>query len=138
MILYTFYAVAPTLAKSEIAQKIADEWITNKKELYQSADWTCYCRILKNKNNTDKISKEKIKQYLYNIELNIHESANRVRYSMNNFIIAVGTFYEPLEKQALEVAKNIGEIYVDMGEISCKISLATTYIQKAIDKTKGN
>lgn len=84
-----------------------------------------------------KISKEKLEQYLYNIKLNIHNSANRTRYSMNNFVIALGSFYKPLQKEALEVAKNIGKIYVDMGETNCKTPLATKYIQKAISKTNN-
>ena len=66
---------------------------------------------------------------MYDIELNIHKSPNRVRYSMNSFVISVGTFYSPLEEKALEVAKNIGKIYVDMGETN-------TYIQKAINKKR--
>lgn len=57
---------------------------------------------------------------------------------MNQFVIAIGSFYTPLEEQALEVAKNIGQVYVDMGETSCKTPLATTYIQKAIDKRKSS
>lgn len=128
------YTVATTLAKSEIAQEIADEWISSQKELYQSAGWTCYCQLLK---YNYKISKEKLEQYLYNIKLNIHNSANRTRYSMNNFVISVGSFYKPLQKEALEVAKNIGKIYVDMGETNCKTPLATKYIQKAISKTNN-
>lgn len=127
------YTVAITLAKSEIAQEIADNWISSNKELYQSAGWTCYCNLLKNQND-DKFNIEKIKQYLYYIELNIHNSANRVRYAMNSFVIAVGVFYNPLQEQALEVAKNIGEVYVDMGKTSCKTPLATKYIQKGIAK----
>ena len=127
------YTVAITLAKSEIAQEIADEWINSKKELYQSSGWSCYCKLLKEQNN-NKFSTEKIKQYLFDIELNIHKSANRVRYSMNNFVIAVGIFYTPLQEQAFEVAKNIGEIYVDMGKTSCKTPLATKYIQNGIAK----
>ena len=127
------YTVATALAKFKMAQEIADEWINSKKELYQSAGWTCYCKLLKEQNN-DNFSIEKMKQYLYNIELNILKSDNRVRYSMNEFIIAVGIFYTPLQKQALEVAKNIGEIYVDMGETNCKTPLAAKYIQKGIEK----
>lgn len=122
------YTVATTLAKSKMAQEIADKWIDSKKELYQSAGWTCYGQLLKDKNN-EKINKEKIEKYLYDIELNIHKSPNRVRYSMNSFVISVGTFYSPLEEKALEVAKNIGKIYVDMGETN-------TYIQKAINKKR--
>lgn len=53
---------------------------------------------------------------------------------MNNFVIAVGTFYTPLQKEALNVARNIGEIYVDMGKTSCKTPLATKYIQKVISE----
>ena len=127
------YTVATTLAKSNMAQEIADKWISSQKELYQSAGWTCYCQLLKDKDN-NKISKEKMEKFLYNIELNIHKSANRVRYSMNNFVITVGIFYKPLEEQALEVAKSIGKVHVEMGKTSCKTPLATTYIQKAIDK----
>lgn len=120
-----------------LAGLIADEWINSKKDLYQSAGWKCYCQLLKCKNN-DKISKEKIEQYLHNIELNIHKRDNRARYSMNNFVISVGTFYKPLQQEAYEVAKNIGKIYVDMGETSCKTPLAIKYIQKAIEKKKSN
>lgn len=129
------YTVATTLAKSKMAQEIADKWIDSKKELYQSAGWTCYCKLLEDKNN-EKISREKIEKYLYDIELNIHKSTNRVRYSMNNFVISAGTFYSPLEEKALEVAKNIGKIHVDMGETNCKTPLAITYIQKAINKKR--
>lgn len=129
------YTVATTLAKSSRAQEIADEWIFSNKDLHQSAGWSCYCNLFKDKNN-DKINKEKIKQYLHNIELNIHQSPNRVRYSMNNFVIAVGSFYKPLQAEALNVSKVIGEVFVDMGDTSCKTPLATKYILKAIEKNK--
>lgn len=129
------YTVAPVLAKSNFAQEIADEWINSQNELYQSAGWTCYCQLLKSKNQNN-ISKEKLIYYLHKIQLNIHQSANRARYSMNNFVIAVGIFYTPLQTMALEVANNIGKINVDMGETNCKTPLATKYIQSAISKNK--
>lgn len=127
------YTVAGTLAKSDLAQEIADEWIHSKKELYQSSGWTCYCNLLKEQDN-DKFNIEKIRRYLSYIEHNIHNSANRVRYAMNNFVITVGIFYTPLQKEALEIAENIGEVYVDMGETNCKTPLATAYIKKGIAK----
>lgn len=129
------YTVATTLAKSSIAQKIADEWIFRNKYLHHSAGWLCYCNLLKVKNN-DTINKEKIKQYLHNIELNIHQSPNRVRYSINNFVIAVGSFYKTLQAQALNVAKIIWVVYVDMDDTSYKPPLATKYILKVIEKNK--
>ena len=49
------YTVATTLAKSSMAQEIADEWIFSNKDLHQSAGWSCYCNLFKDKNN-DKIN----------------------------------------------------------------------------------
>ena len=49
---------------------------------------------------------------------------------MNGFVIAVGSYVEGIHKHALQVAKNIGKINVDMGATSCKVPLATEYIAK--------
>lgn len=40
------YTVATTLAKSSMAQEIADEWIFSNKDLHQSAGWSCYCNLV--------------------------------------------------------------------------------------------
>lgn len=74
--------------------------------------------------------------YLKEIEQTIHSQPNRVRYAMNNFVIAVGISYLPLHEEAIRVANAIGKVSVDMGETSCKTPLATSYIQKAIDKNR--
>lgn len=47
------YTVATTLAKSSMAQEIADEWIFSNKDLHHSADWSCYCNLFKDKNMGD-------------------------------------------------------------------------------------
>lgn len=129
------YVVSVALAGSRHAPNIADEWIKSDKELYASAGWSSYCWLISYQND-DFFDKEKLHSYLKEIEKNIHFSPNRVRYAMNNFVIAVGTSYKPLHKEALETAKKIGKVFVDMGNTSCKTPLATEYIQKAIQKQK--
>lgn len=60
----------------------------------------------------------------------IHKAPNRVRYVMNGFVIAVGSFVAPLFDQAMSVAKQIGAVQVDVGDTSCKVPLATEYLAK--------
>jgi hypothetical protein len=49
---------------------------------------------------------------------------------MNGFVIAVGTYVEPLTAFALEVGAKIGRVSVDMGGTACKVPFAPDYIKK--------
>jgi len=64
----------------------------------------------------------------------IHQSQNRVRYTMNGFVIAIGSYVEALTKKASEVATSIGKVHVDVGGTACKVPLTTEYIKKIEDK----
>ena len=60
----------------------------------------------------------------------IKGAQNRVRYTMNGFVIAVGTYVKPLLKQAKASAKQIGVVSVDMGDTACEVRSATAQIKK--------
>ena len=47
---------------------------------------------------------------LNRIEREIDSSANRVRYTMNGFVIAVGAYVKPLTKQAKATARKLGRV----------------------------
>ena len=64
-------------------------------------------------------------------EREIHTRKNRVRYSTNNALIAIGARSSRLEKKALAIAKKIGRVEVDHGETGCKTPDAASYIPKA-------
>jgi hypothetical protein len=53
---------------------------------------------------------------------------------MNNFVIAVGTYVQPLSKFAAQTGEKIGPVTVDVGNTACKIPFAPEYIQKAEKK----
>ncbi len=55
---------------------------------------------------------------------------NRVKYTMNGFVIATGSYVKPLSKRAKKVAKKLGKVDVVMGGTSCKVPLATEVIGK--------
>ena len=60
----------------------------------------------------------------------INGAQNRVRYTMNGFVIAVGTYVKPLLKQAKASARQIGAVSVDLGDTACNVRLATACIEK--------
>ena len=64
----------------------------------------------------------------------IHDAPNRVRYVMNGFVIAVGSYIKDLTEEAAQIADKIGKVSVEMGGTACKVPLATDYIQKVVDK----
>jgi hypothetical protein len=51
---------------------------------------------------------------------------------MNGFVIAVGTHVKPLLKQAMDVARQIGVVSVDVGDTACKVRLASEQIEKMV------
>jgi hypothetical protein len=71
---------------------------------------------------------------LNRVQNTIHQVPNRMRFTMNGFIIAVGCYMKELSEHALEVAGHIGKVQVNMGETACKVQLATYYIQKVVEK----
>jgi hypothetical protein len=72
----------------------------------------------------------KLDQLLDRCGETIHAAPNRVRYSMNNYVISVGSYVAPLTIKAEKIADTIGKVSVLMGETACKVPLATDYIKK--------
>ena len=66
-------------------------------------------------------------QLLDTVKEEIHDGRNRVRYAMNGFVIAVGTYVEALTEKSKEIAKEIGKVSVDMGGTASKVPLANEY-----------
>jgi hypothetical protein len=64
------------------------------------------------------------------VEKTIHEQPNRVRYAMNGFVIAVGSYVKALTELALQAGLRIGRLAVDMGGTACKVPYAPEFIQK--------
>jgi hypothetical protein len=58
-------------------------------------------------------------------------SPDDVRYSMNGFVIACGTYVAPLGAKAIATAKKIGRVEVDLGDTACKVPDAQSYILKS-------
>lgn len=129
------YIVAVSLAETPFALEMAREWLDSHQELKASAGWNTYCWVLGFVKD-ESINKEEIKSLLKRVEKEITQSKDRVRYAMNNFVIAVGISYIPLHVEALEVANAIGKLCINLGDNNCEVPNATEHIKKAIQMNR--
>ncbi len=127
------YVVAVTLSEAIIAQEVADAWIASGEELRMSAGWSCYCWLLGNRPD-EQFSKSKLTGMLEQVEQTIHDSPERARYAMNQFIYTVGTSYLPLHERAIQCAETVGLVEVDKNKKKSKLLNAAANIQKAVEK----
>ncbi|MBB6693757.1 DNA alkylation repair protein [Cohnella xylanilytica] len=123
------YAVAGVAAESPHALELAREWIASGEETVASCGWSAYANYILITPD-DRLDLNEIRSLLRRAETGIREAANRVRYTMNGFVIAVGSSVEALHEEALEAARAIGKVDVDMGGTACKVPLAEDYIAK--------
>ncbi|WHY69932.1 DNA alkylation repair protein [Neobacillus sp. SuZ13] len=129
------YVVAVTLAETDIAQDVADKWIASGEELKMSAGWSCYCWLLGNRPDSE-FSESKMSSMLDQVKNTIHDSPDRTKSAMNNFIYTVGISYLPLHEKAVETAKAVGPVEIKRDKKKSSILLASENIQKEIDRGK--
>jgi len=123
------YSVPWVTVENPSARELALKWMKSKKELVAAAGWCTYSGIVA-MTPDDALDLAEIEKLLGTVVKDIKTAANRVRYTMNGFVIAVGSHVKPLSKQAKAAAKQIGAVTVDVGDTDCKIPLAIAYMEK--------
>lgn len=127
------FIVAVTLSEANVAQAVSDRWIASDRELHVSAGYSCYCWLLGNRKD-EEFDKEKLNSMLEIVQKTIHDSPDRAKYAMNNFVATVGVSYLPLHEKALSVAKTIGVVEVFRDKTKISVSVAAEEIGKAAAK----
>ena len=123
------YTVPWVASESPFGLELALEWIESKKETISCAGWATFSNLVALKENKD-LDLKLIDRLLDRVEKNIHQSQNRVKYTMNGFVISVGGYIASLNKKAKAVAVKIGKVDVHMGGTACKVPSAPEYILK--------
>jgi 3-methyladenine DNA glycosylase AlkD len=123
------YTVAWIAAESPYGWELGMEWIDSPKEKIASAGWNTLSGVIAMKAD-EQLDIAAIKKLLQRVQKEIHKAQNRVRYTMNGFVIGVGGYIKSLTKEAIEASNKIGVVTVDMGGTACKIPLASDYIKK--------
>jgi 3-methyladenine DNA glycosylase AlkD len=123
------YTVPWVTVEHPHGRKLAMQWIKSKKEHVASSGWCTYSGLLATKSD-DALDLPEIEGLLGTAVKGIKTAQNRVRHTMNGFVIAVGSYVKPLLKPAKTSAQEIGVVTVDMGDTACNVPLATAYIEK--------
>ena len=123
------YTVPWVATESDHARNQALKWMKAKKESVATSGWNTYSGHV-TVTPDDELDLDEIAGLLDQVEDEIDSAMNRVRYTMNGFIIAVGGGVKPLSKRAKAVAKKLGKVDVQMGGTSCKVPLALEMITK--------
>jgi len=123
------FTVAWVASESRYGTELALEWIESKHENIACSGWCTLASIASIKPDSE-IDLTLYKHLLERIANTIHSEKNRVRFTMNNFVITIGGYCTSLAEEASEVAAAIGKVKVDMNGTVCKVPLATEYIHK--------
>jgi hypothetical protein len=123
------YTVAWVAAESDHGRDLAIKWMKSKKEGIACSGWSTYTGLLATRSD-DELDFAEIKELLQKVVDEIDSAMNEVRFTMNGFVIAVGSYVKPLLQAAKSAAKKVGTVAVDMGDTSCKVPNATEYIAK--------
>jgi len=129
------YSVPWVAAESRFGAELAREWIESDQELIAICGWSTFASIVGITPDAD-LDFVELEQLLGRVAAEIHTAPNRVRYTMNGFVIAVGGSVAPLTAKAKATAKAIGKVTVDMGDTSCKVPNALEYIAKIESRGK--
>jgi 3-methyladenine DNA glycosylase AlkD len=126
------YSVAWVASESRYGWELGLDWIEAKEENVASTGWATLSNFV-SITPDDQLDTQKLTQLLDRVKKQIHTQPNRVRYTMNGFVISTGVHVADLNKKSLEVAEKIGKVSVDVGGTACKVPLATDYIKKTVN-----
>ncbi|MEJ7911910.1 MAG: DNA alkylation repair protein [Chitinophagaceae bacterium] len=127
------YAVPWIAADSGHGWALGLKWVEDKKDSLQCCGWATLANEVTLRADQD-LDLSMLEILLDKVSTTISEKENRVRYTMNGFLIAVGCSVEPLSKKALQIGQKLGKIKVDMNGTACKTPYAPDYISKAAEK----
>lgn len=123
------FTVAWVAAESLHGWELARKWIESKKESTAAAGWATLSSLAAIKKDAD-LDLAELKRLLSRVQKTLHEAPNHVRYAMNNFVIALGSYVQPLSDLALQAAVTIGKVSVDLGDTACEVPHAPASIEK--------
>ncbi len=122
------YTVPWVASSGPHGRELALKWMESTNERIATAGWQTYSSMVAITDDAD-LDLGEIKTLLKRVAKSIHQQPNRVRYTMNGFVIAVGCHVKPLHQLAVDTALNMGKIAVDLvGD--CKIPFAPEQIKK--------
>jgi 3-methyladenine DNA glycosylase AlkD len=127
------YTVPWVAAESKYGYELALKWIDSTDEHIAAAGWATLSGLVSIKQDAD-LDLPALKSLLTRVVKTISTADNRVRYTMNGFVISVGIYVKDLTNDAISAAKKMGVVTVEMNQTACKLPNAFESIQKSKDR----
>lgn len=127
------FTVPWVAAESRHGWELSARWIESKQEGIAASGWATFSSLVAITPD-DGLDLDALERLLARVARAIHAAPNRVRMTMNGFVIAVGSYVNPLHQKALAIARQVGEVRVDMGGTACKVPGAIEHIQKVVKR----
>jgi len=108
---------------------LAVKWTKSKDEQVLRAGWTTLGAIAATVPDAD-LPIAEYGKLLERVVKEMPKAPGGAQYSMNNFVIMVGTYMAPLAAKAMAAARKIGKVEIDMGDTNCNVPVAADYIVK--------
>jgi 3-methyladenine DNA glycosylase AlkD len=127
------YTVAWMASESGLGWELAERWIASPEEKIAASGWatlSCLLGLVAD----DRLPLDRLRERIEHVANDIHRAPNRVRYTMNGFVLAAGIFTVPLHEQALAASQRIGKVKVDMGGTACKVPFGPEYIPHSVSR----
>jgi len=105
------------------------EWIDSKKPMIAVAGWATLGSLVSIKPDAQ-LDLLALKRLLLRAQKTIQKEPDEVRYQMNSFVIAVGSYVQPLSEATIKIGEMIGPVMADLGNNACQVPFAPDYIRK--------
>ena len=125
------FAVPWVASETKFGFDLGMEWIQSDNENIAAAGWSTLSSFAAITPDAQ-LDINAYSILLDKVSYEIHQAPNRVRQTMNAFVIAIGTYIKDLTDKSLETAHKIGKVTVDMHGTACKVPSADEYINKHI------
>jgi 3-methyladenine DNA glycosylase AlkD len=109
--------------------KRALKWIDSPKEGIAIAGWHTLGALVATRPDAELPIKE-LSALLDRVAKTLKDSSGEVRYAMNSFVIACGTYVTPLADKAIGTARKVGKVEVERANTACQVPDAESYILK--------
>jgi hypothetical protein len=125
------YTVPWVAAESAHGWALGLRWIDDPEPNVQCAGWNTLAGIASLLPD-EKLDVATLSALLDRVGETIHGAPNRVRYTMNGFVIGIGAYVRALTEKAKATAAKVGTVRVDMGDTECRVPAAAEYIDRTI------
>jgi len=110
-------------------REMAAKWMESKNETIAAAGWQTYSSIVAIKDDAD-LDLAEIKSLLQRAAKSIHQQPDRLKWAINNFVIAIACHVKPLHQLAVTTANGIGKITAAQAGTCSTIPFAPEHIKK--------